>query len=126
MSVNQSDVQNVFQRIGGNCQNWKVRWSHFPTDVKQLDCFHLFFNLSCAWNTWSELPISILKHFDQRAELSADLSDDMDQKNQLMGDLLFDEIFQHFSLQKANLLRELIVQLTKVFNQRIKSFSSGF
>ena len=102
MSVNQSDVQNIFQRIGGNYQNWKVRWSHFLTEVKQLDCFHLFFNLSCARNTWSELLISIFKSFDQKAELSADLSADMDQKNQLMGDLTFLEVFQHFSLQKAN------------------------
>ena len=98
--------------------------------VQQLGPFHLFFTLSCAEMNWSEIFVSIFLNMDpkysvRRSESNGAWSGDDSDIFIKYGDgeemPLWDYV-NNLPISKHNLLKNHVMLITRIFDNRVKSF----
>ena len=121
IKVSQDDIQNVFQRIRGTSQYWRVARNEILAKVKQLGPFQYFFTLSCAEMRWQEVFVSILKCRGHRIDFEKTSLHGTDVAVFVDGTPV--EMFLASQpKEKATVLRQYVVHVTRIFNRRVQTF----
>ena len=125
------DSFSVFQKIAGSPKYWQVARSELIAKVQQLGPFHAFFTLSCAEMRWIEVYISVLRDLGITGleithgkdgnwnGLDAEvlvIDDTLDKALPIL------DYLKEKKLCKNKTLMNYIVLITRIFDDRVKSF----
>jgi hypothetical protein len=123
-SVSLTDPFSIFVQIRGSPKYWqKVRYE-LMAKLEQLGPFQLFFTLSCGELRWSEVFVAMFKEQDVTVTY---MTDDVGQWNGSDETILINnqplwEYIEAKNINKSNLLREEVLHVTRMFENRVKSF----
>ena len=129
--TNLDDCFSVFQKIKGSPKYWQLARSELIAKVQQLGPFHVFFTLSCAEMRWIEVYVCILKNMGisgleirhgrdgnwdgSDAEVFV-IDDTLEEPLPLM------EYLKNKKMCKNATLMNYIMLITRIFDDRVKSF----
>ena len=120
-----TDPFSVFQKISGSPKFWQMKRNELTAKVQQLGPFHVFFTLSCAEMRWAEVYLAILR--DMGIESLEIIHGRNGEWNGTDNDILingkpFWEYINSRKESKSQFLMDYIVLVTRIFDDRVKSF----
>ena len=125
------DSFSIFQKIAGSPKYWQVARNELIAKVNQLGPFHCFFTLSCAEMRWIEVYVCILKNlgisgleiihgkdgdWNGSDEEVLVIDDTLDKPLPIM------DYLKEKKMCKNSTLMNYIVLITRIFDDRVKSF----
>ena len=124
VEVKLKDPFSVFKKMKGTPAYWQVARNELIAKVKQLGPFHVFFTISCAEMKWSEVFVAILR---RRGEKVVFIEDEngwngrdeniiVNDKHQLW------DFVDAMDCSRHELLKDHVFLITRMFDERIKSF----
>ena len=120
-----TDPYSVFQKIKGSPKFWQMKRNELTAKVQQLGPFHVFFTLSCAEMRWPEVYLSVLRYMgiDSLEVIHGANGDWNGTDNDILvnGKPLWEYIMSRKE-SKSELLMNYIVLVTRIFDERVKSF----
>ena len=126
--VHLKDPFSIFKNIKGTPKYWQAARNDLIAMVKNLGPFHIFFTLSCGEMNWSEVFVAILRRKGYKVdyienENGWDGSDEniMVQDDDGVVHKMFDFI-EKMDDTKNQLLKDNVVLITRMFDDRVKSF----
>ena len=120
-----NDSYSFFQKIPGSPKFWQLKRNELTARVQQLGPFHIFFTLSCAEKRWPEVYLSVLRSMGID---SLEITYGRNGKwNGTDNDILingkpFWEFLESRKESNTELLRNQIVMITRIFDDRVKNF----
>ena len=122
IKVSQDEIQIVFQRIRGTSQYWRVARNKLLAKVKLLGPFQYFFTLSCTEMRWKEVFVSILKCRGHRIDFQKTSSLHGTDFAIFVDDTPVELFLASQPIEKATVLRQYVVHVTRFFNRRVQTF----
>ena len=123
VNVSLKDPFSIFAQIKGTPKYWQKARNELIAKVKVLGPFQVFFTLSCAEMRWSEIFVAVLRRKGYKVEYKEDAkgwngSDDTIIVN---GKKLW-EFVDSMAESKHELLKDHVFLITRMFDERVKSF----
>ena len=118
-----TDPFSVFQKLKGSPRYWKQAKDELIAKVKQLGPFHVFFTLSCAELRWAEIFVSILTLMGVKV-IHGNVNGEWNGKDDeiyVNGKPLWTFISE-MKDPKYKLLNNQVLLITRMFDNRVKSF----
>ena len=120
-----NDSYSFFQKIPGSPKFWQLKRNELTARVQQLGPFHIFFTLSCAEKRWPEVYLSVLKSMGiDNLEITYGRNGRWNGSDNdiLINGKPFWEFLQSRKESNTELLRNHIVMITRIFDDRVKNF----
>ena len=120
-----TDPFSVFQKIKGSPKFWQMKRNELTAKIQQLGPFHVFFTLSCAEMRWAEVYLAVLRYMG--IETLEVIHGRNGEWNGTDNDILVNgkplwEYLMSRKESKNELLMNYIVLVTRIFDNRVKSF----
>ena len=111
----------VLKQIRGSPKYWKQARNELIARCEALGPFHAFFTLSCAEMRWTEVVTSIIELGGN--EICFDKWDkDMRDENILVNGVPLTEFLEGQEMNKGSLLKDNVLLVTRMFDERVKNF----
>ena len=120
-----TDPYSVFQKIKGSPKFWQTKRNELTAKIQQLGPFHVFFTLSCAERRWAEVYLSVLRNLGiENLEVIHGRNGDWNGSDTdiLVNGIPLWEYLQSRKESQNDLLMNYIVLVTRIFDDRVKSF----
>ena len=111
----------VFKKVKGTPKYWQLARNELVAKIKQLGPFHIFYTFSCGEIRWPEIYLTLLREKGYKVEYPEDY-DGNDAELIVEGIPLWKYINEVMSQRKHELFDENIFLLTRMFDERVKSF----
>ena len=121
IKINQDDIQSVFQRLRGTIQYWRVARNELLAKIKQLGLSSSSLH-SSAEMRWPEVSVSILKSKGHTIFCQSTSAAPAAYHEVFIEDEPLDQFLASEPIEKATVLSELAVHVTRIFNKRVQSF----
>ena len=123
VKVQLKDPFSMFTVVKGTSKYWQKARNELIAKVKVLGPFQVFFTLSCAEMRWSEIFVTILRRNGEIVEYleGEDGWDGNDDNIRVRGQKLWDFV-NGMDKSKHDLLRDHVFLITRMFDERVKSF----
>jgi hypothetical protein len=120
-----SDACSVFQKIRGTPKFWQQVRYEILSKIEALGPFQIFFTFSCGELRWSEIFVYLFKEKDVTVSYQCD--DESGEWNGTDESILINgiplwEYMEVNSINKNDMLREEVFHVTRMFDNRVKSF----
>ena len=121
--VQLSDPFSVFTDIKGTPKYWQKAKNELSAKIAQLGSFHIFYTFSCAEMRWTEVFLTILRKKGYKIE-HPDMNkwDGNDAEILVEGTPLWTYVNKIMGEKQHSLFNEYTFIITKMFNERVKSF----
>ena len=120
-----TDPYSVFQKIKGSPKFWQTKRNELTAKIQQLGPFHVFFTLSCAERRWAEVYLSVLRNMGiENLEVIHGRNGEWNGTDTdiLVNGIPLWEYLQSRKESQNELLMNYIVLVTRIFDDRVKSF----
>ena len=125
--VHLKDPFSIFKNIKGTPKYWQAARNDLIAMVKNLGPFHVFFTLSCGEMNWSEIFVAILRRKGLKVEYIEDetgwngndeniIVHHNERKDKL------NDFLAKMDLTKNQLMKDNVFLITRMFDDRVKSF----
>ena len=127
VKVHLKDPFSIFKNIKGTPKYWQAARNDLIAMVKNLGPFHIFFTLSCGEMNWSEVFVAILRRKNFKVDYIEDdkgwsgNDDDIIVHHDKGTDKLND-FLEKMDCTKNQLLKDNVFLITRMFDDRVKSF----
>ena len=123
VNVSLKDPFSIFAQVKGTPKYWQKARNELVAKVKVLGPFQVFFTLSCAEMRWSEIFVAILRRKGYKVEYKEDTKgwDGNDDNIRVEGKKLW-EFVDSMAESKHELLKNHVFLVTRMFDERVKSF----
>ena len=111
----------AFRAIRGSPKYWQQARNELIAKCEQLGPFHAFFTLSCAEMRWTEVVTSILELGGNEINWDRWVKD-MKDENIMVNGVPLPEFLEGMEITKASLLRDNVLLITRIFDDRVKNF----
>ena len=115
------DMFDVFKRIKGTPKYWQHSRNELVAKVKQLGPFHLFYTFSCGEMRWPEIFLSIFKRKGYDISYPENWTGE-DQDLLVEGMPLWEYVNNEMSCSRHELFKDYNFLITRIFDERVKSF----
>merc|ERR1711974_275344 len=118
------DAFSVFMKVKGSAKYWQHAKNELIAKVQQLGAFHVFFTLSCAEMRWPEVFVSIFRKMGLKVEhgLNGVKWTGEDDDIYVEGVPLWTYVDTKLPSSKHEFLKDHTVLITRIFENRVKSF----
>ena len=111
----------ALRNIRGSPKYWQQARNELIAKVEQLGPFQCFFTLSCAEMRWTEVVTSILELGGH--EICWDhWEKDMRDENIMVNGISLPKFLADQDINKASLLKDNVLLITRIFDDRVKNF----
>ena len=118
LSLHSNDYFEMFNHVRGSPKYWHSMKREMMARINQLGPFHVFFTLSCAELRWPEIISSILHLNGNVVEINSNQKDTIVKVN----GMLLNEYIQSSNLNLHELMRDNIVTVIRIFDNRLRTF----
>ena len=119
--VSLHDMFDVFKKVKGTPKYWQQARNELVAKIKQLGPFHIFYTFSCGEIRWPEIYLTLLREKGYKVEYPEDF-DGHDEDLLVEGKPLWKYVNEVMSQRKHELFEESNFLLTRMFDERVKSF----
>ena len=120
-----TDPCSIFQKIKGSPKFWQMKRNELTAKVQQLGPFHVFFTLSCAEMRWAEVYLAVLRYMGiETLEVKHGRNGNWNGTDNdiLVNGMPLWEYVKSRRESNSELLMNYIVLVTRIFDDRVKSF----
>ena len=115
------DMYDCFKKIKGSPKYWQSGKNQLVAKVKCKGPFHIFITFSCGEMRWPEIYLTLLR--ENNYEISKPENYDGHLESMLVeGIPLWEYVNEEMSCSKHELFRESSFLITRMFDERVKSF----
>ena len=124
VKVSLKDPFSMFAQVKGTPKYWQKARNELIAKVKVLGPFQVFFTLSCAEMRWSEIFVAVLrrKGYTVKCIEEEDKGWDGNDDNILVNGKKLWDFVESMDQTKHELLKDHVVLVTRMFDERVKSF----
>ena len=121
--VQLSDPFSVFTDVKGTPKYWQKAKNELSAKIAQLGSFHIFYTFSCAEMRWTEVFLTMLRKKGYKIE-HPDMNkwDGNDAEILVEGTPLWTYVNKIMGEKQHSLFNEYTFIITRMFNERVKSF----
>ena len=116
-----NDMFDVFKKVKGTPKYWQLARNELVAKIKQLGPFHIFYTFSCGEIRWPTIYLTLLREKGYKIEYPVDYTGH-DEDLLVEGMPLWKYVNEVMSQRKHELFEENILLLTRMFDERVKSF----
>jgi hypothetical protein len=122
--VSLTDPFSIFAQIRGTPKYWQKVRNELMAKLEQLGPFQIFFTLSCGELRWSEVFVAIFKEQGLVVEYICDDDGTWSGRDEciIVEGLPLWHYIEFKNINKHDLLREEVLHVTRMFDNRVKSF----
>ena len=123
IQVNLKDPFSIFAQVKGTPKYWQKARNELIAKVQVLGSFQVFFTLSCAEMRWSEIFVAVLRRKGYTVEYNEDDNGwNGNDDNIRVGQRKLWDFVDSMDQSRHELLRDHVFLITRMFDERVKSF----
>ena len=127
-TIQMDDMYDVFKKVKGTPKYWQTARYELHAKVKQLGPFHVFYTFSCGEMRWTEVLYSLLKRKGKIIKIPENWNgqdEDITVEENGVEYELWYYVDKVMSQSKHELFKDYCFLITRLFDARVKSFTTN-